>query len=169
MVWSSIAFIFYILILLGSLIVVPLGFPGSWLMVLVSIIYSFVGDFQSGKNDLWVIAVMGVLAGLGEVLEFGIGIMASKKMNVPNGAVISSLVGGLLGVLVGVPVPLIGSMIGLFVGTFLGAFIYELIERRDVALALQSALGAFFSRATALFVKTIIAFVMVVYLLVKTF
>lgn len=164
-----IAHIFYILSLLTGLVLVPLGFPGTWLIVLSALVYSLASDFNSHSSDWVVVLIAGGLALMGELLEFGIGVVGSKKLNVSNGAILASIVGGILGAVIGVPVFLLGPLIGLLIGVFAGALAYEWYVQKDVRLALKSALGAFFSRVTALFVKTVLALGMVVYLLVKTF
>lgn len=166
---SVIAHTFYILSLLTGLVLVPLGFPGTWLIVLTAIVYSLAADFSALSSDWVVVLIAGGVALVGELLELGIGIIASRRFHVSNGAIVASIAGGILGAMIGVPVFLVGSLIGLFLGVFLGALAYELCVQRDFRLALKSALGAFFSRVTALFVKTVMALGMVVYLLVKTF
>lgn len=166
---SAIGYIVYVLLLLIGLLLVPLGLPGAWLMVVVAFVYSLLTDFQAGQNDLWVLVVVVILALIGELLEFGIGVLGSKKLKVSNRAIIFSLIGGFIGAVVGFPIILIGSLIGLFVGAFLGAFIYEIFEQKNLAKALKSSIACFFSRVTAMFFKTGIAFAIVVYLLMKTF
>ncbi|MBI4412299.1 MAG: DUF456 domain-containing protein [Deltaproteobacteria bacterium] len=166
---SSLGLVIYVLLLLAALLLVPLGFPGTWLMVVVSFVYSLIADFQTGKSDFGILFVVILLAVVGEVLEFGIGVWGGKKMSVSNRTIVASLIGGVLGAFIGVPVLLIGSILGLFAGVFAGAFLSEILEKRDWRKGLQGALACFFSRITAMFVKTGIGFVMVVYLLVKTF
>ena len=51
---SSLGLVIYVLLLLAALLLVPLGFPGTWLMVVVSFVYSLIADFQTGKSDFWV-------------------------------------------------------------------------------------------------------------------
>ena len=166
---STLGLIIYVLLLLAALLLVPLGFPGTWLMVVASFVYSLVTDFQTGKSDFWVLFIVVVLAVVGEVLEFGIGVWGGKKMSVSNRTIVSSLIGGILGAFIGLPVLLIGSLVGFCLGVFLGAFISEILEKKDWRKAFQGALACFFSRVTAMFVKTGIGFAIVVYLLVKTF
>ena len=166
---SVIGFIIYIIGLLVGLLLVPLGLPGTWIIVLTAVSYGALTDFQTRTSDLWVVGTVMALAVVGEILEFGIGIVASKKLKVSNGAIVASVIGGLVGGMVGTPVFLIGPLIGLLVGVFLGAFLFELFVQKKILSAFKAALGAFFSRITALFVKTMIALAMVIYLLMKTF
>jgi len=166
---SAIGHIVYVLLLLIGLLLVPLGLPGTWLMVVVAFVYSMLTDFQTGQNDIWVLVVIVALAILAELFEFGIGVIGSKKLKVSNKAIISSLIGGFIGAILGFPIILIGSLIGLLIGVFVGAFIYEIFEQKNFIKALTTSMACFFSRVTAMFVKTAIAFAIVVYLLMKTF
>ncbi len=165
----ALANILFVLSLLGGLIIVPLGFPGTWLMVIATFLYSLVANFQTGKSDLWVLGIATLLALLAEGVEYGIGIMVGRKFKVADGTVVASLVGGILGAIIGVPMALIGSLLGLFLGVFAGAFAYEMYKHRDWKKSLNASFGAFFSKVIALFIKTMVAFTMVIYLLVKTF
>lgn len=113
--------------------------------------------------------VVFVLALIAEALEFGIGVIGSKKLQVSNGALLCSIIGGLIGAVVGVPIMLVGSLLGLLLGVFLGAFVYEILTKKNFKQAFLSSLAAFFSRVVAIFVKTTIAFAMVIYLLMKMF
>ncbi|MDO8643400.1 MAG: DUF456 family protein [bacterium] len=54
------------------------------------------------------------------------------------------------------------------IGVFAGAFIYEMAVSRDAGIAFKGAVSTFFCRITSLFVKTFVAFMMVIYLLTKT-
>jgi len=168
-IFTSLGYILYIVLLLGALVVVPLGFPGTWLMVGVAGFYSLISDFHVGHSDVWVMAVLILLALTAEVLEFFVGIWGSKQAQVSTGAVVCSLIGGFIGVFAGVPVPIIGSLIGLLGGVFAGAYLYELLLTRDSKKSLTSAKAVFFSRVVSIFVKTVVAFGMVIYIFYKTF
>lgn len=165
---STAGFILFVLALLLGLALVPLGFPGTWLVVATAFVYSLARDFQPGKPDFWVLLIVIVLALLGEAVEYGIGVIGSKKLNVSSGAIIASIAGGFVGAIIGVPVFLVGALLGLFLGAFLGAFLYEIIETKKIKPALWAATATFFSRVTAMFVKTFVALVMVIYLLTKS-
>lgn len=165
---SIIGFVVFVLVLLAGLFLVPLGLPGTWLIVIDAFVYSLIADFQMGRSDFWVLLFVIILAIVGEILEFGIGVLGSKEMKVSNGAIVCSIIGGIVGVFVGFPLFLVGTIIGLLIGVFLGAFVYEMLVKKDVRIALDASIKTFFSRVMSIFAKTFIAFVMVVYLLMKT-
>lgn len=158
-----------LLFTLAGIVLVPLGLPGTWVIVASAILYSLFFDFFPNRSDAWVIISLIILAILGEVLEFLVGTVGGKKLDVSTGAIIASVVGGLVGAIVGVPVFLVGSLLGLLLGAFLGALFYEWFVTRDFKLALGSAIAVFFSRMVASFVKTCIAIGMGVYLGFKIF
>ena len=168
---SGIVFSKFLLILLtvGGIVLVPLGLPGVWIIVGSAFLYSLFFDFVPAGGDGWVIAILVALAIFAEVLEFLVGVLGGKKLDVSTGAIICSVVGGLIGAIVGVPVFLIGSLLGLLLGAFLGALIYELIATKEVGPALKAALAVFFSRMVASFLKTCIALGMGIYLVFKLF
>lgn len=167
-IFSSIGFILFVLVLLVSLVLVPLGLPGSWLIVAASFVFSLVSDFQAGRSDFWVLFIVIMLALLGEALEFGIGMFGAKKLNVSNGAIVSSIIGGIVGALIGVPIFLVGALFGLFIGVFAGAFVYEMITTKNPRASFQAAIATFFSRISAMFVKTFVTLTMVIYVLMKS-
>lgn len=167
-VLATAGFVLFILGLLTGLVLVPLGLPGTWLIVGLSVVYSLFRDFQAGRNDFWVLLVVILLAGIAELLELGIGIIGARKFKVSSGAIVFSIIGGVIGAAIGVPMMMIGGLLGLFIGVFAGAFAFEMLQSKDYRLALQGALATFFCRITALFVKTFVAFMMVIYLLTKT-
>ncbi len=153
------------LALVTGVLLVPLGFPGTWMIFgagVLSTLFLKIGSW-------WMLFFLLVMALLGELLEFWVGIYSGKKMNVSTGALVTSFIGGILGMMIGVPIFLIGSLLGLCLGVFLGAFAYELILHRSLKTALQAATAVFFSRLIASFVKTCIAIGMAIYLGVNLF
>lgn len=142
--------------------------PGTWVIVAAAFLYSLVRDFQAG-SDWIVVAILAVLAGLGEVVEFAAGTLGAKKENVPTGAIVCSIVGGIVGAIIGVPVFLIGALLGLLIGTFIGALVYMLLKDGRVRVALKNAWAVLTSRVISIFAKTAIGVGMGVYLLLKVF
>jgi uncharacterized protein YqgC (DUF456 family) len=156
--------VFLLGFILGGIALVPLGLPGTWIIVGAAFLYSLFLDFSSKGSDFWVILTLILMAVVGEVIEFLVGTLGGKKFEVSTGAIIASFVGGILGAIIGVPVFLIGSLLGLLLGVFLGALIYELAVTKDWGVALKSAIAVFFSRLVASFMKTCIAVAMGIYL-----
>jgi len=160
--------VFYLALLIG-LLIIPLGFPGTWVMVIASLVYMLVGNIHPGGSEVWTLVILVAFAVLGELIELGVRIVGSKVAQVPNKAIVAAIVGGLIGVIVGVPVFLIGSLVGLLIGIFTGAFIYGWITTKEVHKALWMALATTTSQVVALFAKTGIGIGMIIYISVVLF
>ena len=161
--------VFYIALIVG-LLLIPLGFPGTWVMVAAAALFAALADLAPGGSEWIALIIVTALAGLGELIELGVRIVGGKVAKVSNGAIIAAIVGGIIGAIVGVPVFLIGSLIGLLLGVFLGAFGYALLfERHSIAGAAWVALATTTSQIVALFAKTCIGLAIIVYLSVVVF
>jgi len=153
----------YLFLIIG-LCIIPLGFPGTWLMVVASILFALVGDIHPGGSEWVALLIITAIAALGELVELGVRIVGSKVAHVPNGAIVCAILGGLIGAIVGVPVFLIGSLLGLLLGVFLGAFLYALFMEGRFGAAFWMALATTTSQVVALFAKTCMGLAIVVYL-----
>jgi uncharacterized protein len=158
-------------LLIGSLCIVPFSLPGNWLMVGVVALFAWFFPLNPGGSDMMVIVVVVLLAGLGELIDFLVNIVGNKKAHVPNGAIVFAMIGGLIGAILGVPVFLVGSLLGLLLGIFLGGFVYGYFIRPagvQHAAPLQNALALAWqvtkSQAIALFAKTCVGLVIIVYM-----
>ena len=111
----------FAIVLLVSLFLIPLGLPGTWIMVGSAIGYdAIVGGDPIG----WVtIAATAALAVIAEIFEFSLSARYTKKYGGSRRAGWGAIIGGIVGAIVGVPVPIIGSVIGAFVGSFAGALV----------------------------------------------
>ena len=110
------------LVLLLALIIVPLGFPGNWIMFAAASVFALVSDLNPDGSEWTALIIIAAMAGVGELIELGVRIVGGKLAKVSNGAIIAAIIGGLLGVFIGVPIFLIGSLLGLLVGVLWGPF-----------------------------------------------
>jgi uncharacterized protein YqgC (DUF456 family) len=156
------------LLLVGGVVMVFFTLPGTWLIAVAAFLYSLVRDFDT-SSDWIVIAWLAGLALIGEIVEFATGTLGPKKVQVPTGAIVCSIIGGIVGAIIGVPVFLIGAVLGLLIGTFLGALAYTLIKDGQIRAALRHAAAVLTSRVISIFAKASIAVGMVVYLLISVF
>jgi uncharacterized protein len=134
-----------------GLLLVPLGLPGLWLMVLGVLGYGWLTAFQSVA-----IGIMGLVVGLallGEVIEWWLGFRFAQRYGGSRRAGWGALVGGLVGAAIGVPVPIAGSVIGAFVGSFAGAALFEYTRSAQPGVAVSAGWGAVLGRAAAAAVK----------------
>ncbi|UCD75224.1 MAG: DUF456 domain-containing protein [Phycisphaerales bacterium] len=139
LVFIIIVGIFFFILGAGCVITVILGLPGSWMMLGLAVLIELIDGWWLPEESTttfawWLIIVCGLLAGVGEVLEFIAGVLGAKKGGASKRGMWGALIGGILGVFLGVgiglPIPIIGSVIGSLIGaaigTFAGAIIGEL-------------------------------------------
>ena len=121
------AFLF-VTALFGSWISNLFGLPGNWFMVALTGCWFYFTDAASTWHiGLGFIFLLIVLAGIGELLEFGASILGNKKVGGSRragfGGLVGSLVGGIVGIFVGIPFlnPLLGMVVGTVLFACLGA------------------------------------------------
>jgi len=136
---------------LAGLLLIPLGLPGLWVIVLGILAYGWLTDFRTLSAGLLALAIG--LALLGELVESWIGFRFAERYGGSRRAGWGALLGGLVGAVVGVPVPVVGSVIGGFGGAFAGAALLEYTRARHSGTAARAGGGAVLGRATAAGVK----------------
>ena len=140
------------LVLLACVAIIPLGLPGTWIMLAAGLGYDLLpGDGQIGT---WTLLIGLALALVAELLEFLIAARYTTRYGGSRRAGWGAILGGFAGAIVGVPVPIIGSVIGAFVGAFAGAYVAERTRRVDHGPATRVATGALIGRAAAAAIKT---------------
>ncbi len=143
-------------VLLGCWLLNVFGLPGNWVMLVVAIVYWYFVPADWLTYGWVVLVILGVLAILGEVVEFLAGAMgATKAGGSKRGAalaVIGSMIGGIVGIFVGslVPIPIIGSLITALLfagfGALLGAVLGEQWKGRSLDESVEIGKAAFWGR-----------------------
>jgi uncharacterized protein YqgC (DUF456 family) len=146
-VTGTVAIVLLAIVEVAGLLIVPLGLPGLWVMMLGLLSYGWFTDFQT--VGLWTTTLVLGLALLGELIETWLGFRFARKYGASKRAAWGALIGGLVGAVVGVPVPVIGSVIGAFVGSFAGAAIFEYTMSAHTGTAVAAGWGAVLGRAAA--------------------
>lgn len=153
-------FIVFLIVALAGLISLVFGLPGTFIILADSILYSWYKGFNEITTK--VILILVVLAALGELLEFLLGILGAKKEKASNSAIVGSIIFGIIGAILGASFLLgIGSVIGAFVGAFAGAFLIELFKRKGINQAIQSGRGALFGKVVGTITKGAIGVTMI--------
>ena len=149
-------------VLLASLLLIPIGLPGTWVMIVAAVAY----DYLVPGNKIGTTAVVGsgVLAAIGEWFEFTLGAKYALKYGGSKRSGWGAILGGIVGAFAGVPVPIIGSMIGAFAGSFLGALLFEYTRAKDANLATRVAWGALIGRVAAVAAKSAVGCVIAAWL-----
>jgi uncharacterized protein len=146
--------------LIAGLLLIPLGLPGLWLMVLGVLAYGWATGYQA--MGIATVALVVGLALLGELAEWWLGFRLARRYGGSRRAGWGALVGGLVGAAIGVPVPIIGSVIGAFVGSFTGAALFEYTRAGRVGESANAGWGAVLGRAAAAAVKLALGLVIAV-------
>lgn len=148
--------VLFILAMIASIFVVPLGLPGTFIMVVAAIVANSI----AAAGISWVAIGIGLgLAIIAEVLEWTMSARFAIKFGGSKRAGWGAIIGGFLGAFAGIPVPVIGSMIGAFAGAFVGALIAEwTVPEASASSATRVATGALIGKAAATAMKLAIAF-----------
>jgi uncharacterized protein YqgC (DUF456 family) len=157
--------VLFILAMIASIFVVPLGLPGTFIMVGLAILANYVAAAGIG----WIaIGISLALAVVAEVLEWTMSARFAIKFGGSKRAGWGAIIGGFLGAFAGIPVPVIGSMIGAFAGAFVGALIAEYTQpAADASSATRVATGALIGKAAATAMKLAIAFTIAIMLTIS--
>lgn len=161
------------------LILVLLGLPGTWLMLILAVGVELIDTMWLGSQDketfgwIW-IGICTCLALLGEVLETIASAVGTRKGGGTKRGIIGSIIGGIVGAIVltpFIPIPILGTLIGALIGTFAGALIGEMTGHNQVgggAMA-KAALGATIGRLLGTMGKFLIGVVIFAVLVVTAF
>jgi uncharacterized protein YqgC (DUF456 family) len=138
-------------VLLISLLMIPLGLPGLWVMVLAAVAYPYV----AGEGTIGTFTLVGilVLAAIAEAVEFLLAGRYARRYGGSSRAGWGAILGGIVGAFIGVPVFIVGPVIGALAGSFAGALIFELTGGTEARAATRVATGALIGRVAAIAVK----------------
>lgn len=137
-------------ILLLSLFIIPLGLPGTWVMLAAGVGYSILVPDSIGMVALFGATAIAIVA---EIFEFTLAGKYARKYGGSRRAGWGAIIGGTVGAIVGVPVPIVGPIIGAFAGSFIGALLAELSRGAEAQAATRVAWGALVGRAVAAALK----------------
>ena len=151
------------LICLVSLFIIPLGLPGTWVMIAAAIGYSILVP-----NSIGIVTIVGItlIAVVAEVLEFTLTGTYAKKYGGSRRAAWGAIIGGTVGAIVGVPIPIIGPIVGSFVGAFAGALVFEWSRGSGADVSARVAWGALVGKAVAAAMKVAAGFVIAAWLVI---
>lgn len=151
-------FLVLLAVLLACLVLIPLGLPGTWLIIGVGFGYNYLvpGD----PIGIVTLIALTVLALIGEILEFTLSAKYTREYGGSRRASWGAVIGGVVGAFMGVPIPILGSVVGAFVGAFAGALLMELTRGTEGRVAGRVATGALIGRVVASVMKVGIGVVM---------
>lgn len=155
-----------------------LTLPGNWIVVGLAAGFAWLFPAELGRGIEWrTVIIAAVLAGVGELVEFGAGAAGAAKQGASRRAVALSLVGAVVGsiagLLVGVPIPVIGplvvALLGGAIGAFAGAYLGELWKGRGEDKRIAAGQGAFVGKLWGTFGKLVAGAIIVAVLACDAF
>lgn len=151
-------------ILLSGVVMTMVGLPGNMIIVLTAVGYGYYNEFQ--QVSYFVLAIVGGLFVLSEVIEFVAGALGAKKEKASKRAIIAAFLGTFAGGIGGTLIlPIIGSIIGALVGAFASAALAEYTKEKDEEQAKRVALGVLKGQIFGMILKTTTAVAMVIILM----
>ncbi len=140
--------------------------PGNWMLLLCTTLFAY---FYPASDDgygiqWWVIAVLLLLAIVGEVIEFAAGAAGAAKQGASRRAMalamVGTVVGSLAGAAIGIPIPVAGLIIGALgggaLGAFGGAYLGEVWKGKSTEESVSVGKGAMVGRVLGTIVKLIV-------------
>lgn len=144
-----------LLLSIGAWLLTLVTLPGNWLIVACAALFAWLFPEDASRGITWTtVAVLAVIAILGEVFEFGASAAGAARQGASKRGVALSMVGAILGstlgLVVGAPVPVVGSflmaLVGGATGAFAGAYLGEGWKGQPGAQRLAVGRGAFTGR-----------------------
>ena len=125
--------------------------PGTPLILVGALLYAIATDFD--PVGMWHLLALVGLAALAYVLDAVSGALGTRTLGGSRWAMAGALVGGIAGLFFG---PL-----GIIVGPIAGAIGFELLQRKDIAVAVKSGVGAVVGILLGVVAKLALSVVMV--------
>ena len=149
-----------VIVLIGGLIAVVFGLPGTWIVLAASILYGWFTDLTIFTIKL--LLLLFAIAAIAELMEFGASVWGARRYGGTKKAMLGTLLGGLLGAIALSPLMFgLGSILGAFLGAFIGAFGATYLEERKMGDAARVGWGAFLGRVFATVFKGAAAVTMI--------
>lgn len=164
---------------LGGFVATVFTLPGNWLVVLLTVLFTWLVKAESGAGVTW--TVCGVVIGLavlGELLEFALGAAGAARKGASRRAMILSAIVAMVGSIAGSAggsfvFPVVGTIFGAILGgaagAFLGALLGEYWRGSDHEKGFQIGTAAFFGRLLGTVAKLMVAAAMVAAVTVDSF
>jgi hypothetical protein len=141
-----------VLAMLVCVLLIPLGLPGLWLIVMITLGLVLLGSLT------WTFGlIVAAVALIAEIAEFGVLKRFGEAQGASRKAFWGAVLGGFVGLFVGLPVPVIGPMITAFLGSFLGACLVTYAETLSVQQSARVGWAVLMARAAAVALKVAVS------------
>jgi uncharacterized protein len=157
--------ILFVGMLLG-LILIPFGFPGTFIILLAVFAYAFLTDFN-GAIGIPFLVFLTILTLIAETADNWLTAIGARRYGASTGSIWLSFLGGLLGaIIIGGPMAIIFGPLGPVAGGFAGAFgivvAYEMYRHGNWNEALRAGWGTFLGRMAGIVLKLVISIAMII-------
>ena len=139
-----------ILIVAGFVGAILPNLPGIPVMFGGMLLAAWIGHFQ--KIPVWVIVVLGVLAGFSVLFDFVAGSFGARRYGASKAAVWGAFLGTIVGLFFGIP--------GIILGPFVGAVVGQLASGSPVDHAARVGFGTWVGLMIGTAIKLAVAFMM---------
>jgi hypothetical protein len=150
----------FILILCLGVFSIVFGLPGTIIILIDAVVYALVTGFQ--KIGIKILIILLLISIVAEALDFALGMMGAAKFGASAKGIWASIIGATLGAVALTPVFFgLGTIMGIFFGAFAAVVIVELIQQSQLKQAIRAGYGVLLGRFAGMFVKGILALVMI--------
>jgi uncharacterized protein YqgC (DUF456 family) len=151
-------------LLVLSLLMIPLGLPGTWVMLGCAVGYSILVPNSIGVAPLIGTTAIAVVA---EVFEFTLAGKYARKYGGSRRASWGAIIGGTAGAMfLGFGIPIVGHVLGAFAGAFLGALAFEYSRGSGAEVSTRVATGALIGRVVAAALKVFAGLVIAIWIVI---
>lgn len=139
-----------------GIILTLIGLPGNFFILIIAALYGWQENFL--HISYTVLAVLIVMWGSGEILEFLAGIRGVKKEKASKWAMLAAFAGSIAGGIAGTGIlPLIGTVLGAVLFGFIASYAVEYMYTKDKIKAQQVAKGVLKGQLWGMMIKFVIA------------
>lgn len=146
--------LFVSLVLILSLILLFVGLPGIWLILIITGVWAFFVQAPSIFSLSFFVPLV-LLAVIGEIAEFFAGYYGTKRFGGSSKGGLGGIIGGFIGAIFGAAFLFgFGAIPGAFAGAFAGCFVVEkVLNASSTENAVSAAWGTTLGRFGGLMVK----------------
>lgn len=130
---------------------------GNFIILIGAFLFSWMTGFEILTPP--VLVLISALYLLGEILEYFLVILGTRKFGGSKASVWGAVLGGIAGAVLGSFLFGIGAFFGAFAGIFLGAFLMEWRIHKDFKRSVMAGAGGIFGQAGSIAAKLMIAIV----------
>ena len=158
--------IMHIIVIAATLILMLLGFIGSFLPVIPGAPLILLGAFFYAWHSDFLVVTWGTLAillglsVLSQILEHFASLLGAKKFGASRWGMIGAFLGGMIGFFT-------SGILGILIGPFIGALLLEFFHGQNLNASLKIGLGTLVGFLGGAIGKIIVAFTMIGIFLIK--